>query len=47
MTTPLAILLTQLPIALGCFWVAWELRRIRRTLERALERPEEPGADRP
>lgn len=33
MTTQTAILLTQIPIALGCFWLAWELRRLRRSLE--------------
>jgi hypothetical protein len=44
MTTPEAILLTQLPIAVACFWVALELRRLRRYLERRLERRQaDPG----
>ncbi len=29
-----AILLTQVPIAIGCLWVAWEVRGIRRAVER-------------
>jgi hypothetical protein len=29
-----SIVLTQVPIAIGCLWVAWELHRIRRALER-------------
>jgi hypothetical protein len=29
-----SILLTQTPIALACLWVAWEVRGIRRALER-------------
>ncbi|MBM4394594.1 MAG: hypothetical protein FJ087_02760 [Deltaproteobacteria bacterium] len=39
MTTPEAILLTQLPIAVACFWVAYEIRRLRRTLERVTVGP--------
>ena len=27
-----SILLTQTPIALGCLWVAWEVRGIHRAL---------------
>lgn len=32
-----AILLTQVPIAIGCVWVAWEVRGIRRAVERLAE----------
>lgn len=42
MTTPVAILLTQLPIAVACFWVAWELRKLRHAVEERLAR--RPGA---
>lgn len=48
MTTPEAVLLTQIPIALGCFWLAWELRRLRRSLERYLgDEDARGGAGRP
>ena len=30
-----SIILTQTPIAVACLWVAFELRGIRRALERA------------
>ena len=36
MTTPVAVLLTQIPIAIGCVWVAWELRRLRKAFERRM-----------
>jgi hypothetical protein len=36
MTTPEVILLTQIPIAAGCFWLAWELRKLRQSFERNL-----------
>jgi hypothetical protein len=29
-----SILLTQIPIAVACVWVAWEVRGIRRALQR-------------
>ncbi len=29
-----SIILTQVPIAVGCLWVAWEIHGIRRALER-------------
>jgi hypothetical protein len=33
MTTPETVLLTQIPIALGIFWLAWELRRLRKSFD--------------
>jgi hypothetical protein len=44
MTTPESVLLTQIPIALGIFWLAWELRQVRRSLERDFG-PGEAAAD--
>lgn len=29
-----SILVTQTPIAVACVWVAWEMRGVRRALER-------------
>lgn len=37
MTTPESVLLTQIPIALGIFWLAWELRRLRKSFDRHVE----------
>ena len=32
--TVISIILTQAPIAFACLWVAWEMRAIRRSMER-------------
>jgi hypothetical protein len=43
--TVLSILITQIPIAIACFWVAFEMRGIRRGIEdlaRRLEEAQEP-----
>ena len=37
MTTPESVLLTQIPIALGIFWLAWELRRLRKSMDSHLD----------
>lgn len=37
MTTVTAILLTQLPIAIACFWVAWEMHKMGKALVRFSE----------
>ncbi len=48
-----AIIFSQTPIALGCLWVAWEVRGIRKATERitvaaeALLRRAEKGAPPP
>jgi peptide methionine sulfoxide reductase MsrA len=50
MTTPTAILLTQIPIALGCFWLAWELRKLRKSIdstESASPPPRDPSKGAP
>jgi len=39
MTTPETVLLTQIPIAIACFWVAFEIRSLRRSLDRRLDKP--------
>ena len=36
--TVIAIILTQVPIAIGCIWVAYEMRGIRKALARIASR---------
>lgn len=32
--TVVSIILTQAPIAVACLWVAWEMRAIRKSMDR-------------
>ena len=39
-STVWAILITQTPISIACFWMAWEARGIRKALHRLVEATE-------